>query len=91
MGQLFWFAYWLMPDPHHPDKVIKCIRGPKEDLPALNDEVSRIWQGHFEVVQLNTRDPDKAKGIIADKLASTEGLNNALGRVSWKTPKRVLT
>lgn len=86
MKQTFWYAFWLMTD-ERTGKVLKCIRGPKDNLPELNDEVRRMWSGHFEIIELPYRDPQRAKGIIADKLAQSEGLGNALGKTNWKIPK----
>ena len=92
MVRKYWYAWWLMPNPKDATQILKCIRGPKDDLPSLNDEVRRVWSGHFDVEELETRDPQRAKGILSDKIAQKEGsLNNALGRVSWTSPKKVLT
>ncbi len=89
-GRTYFYAYWLMVSPSDSSKMIKCIRGPKDNIVELNTEVQRMWSGHYEVISLPTRDPNRAKGIISDKLAQSEGsLANALGRASWKGPKRV--
>lgn len=87
MAKEYYYAYWMMVSPSDSSKLIKCIRGPKDNISDLNAEIQHIYSGHYEIITLPYRDPQRAKGIITDKMAQSNGLDDALGKVSWKPPR----
>lgn len=88
MAQKYFFAYWVQTHPDFPEKIIKCVRGPETDQTELLNKVSNIWHGHYEVAEINTRDANKVRTILNDRLTQmAQDLGIALKRFSWTTPR----
>lgn len=58
-----------MPHPTQPNKLINCIRGPKETLEEMQEEVARIYSGKVEFCELPYASLDTARGVLRDKIA----------------------
>ena len=68
----YWWAYWTVynPDKARFDKFIWGWRWTEEDL---RKDILQVYQGNFKTIQLETRDENKARGIINALLAQEQG------------------
>ena len=84
---MHWWAWWVRHNPVSGN-LEKFIRGPKSDLGELNSEVQQMWQGPYEVEQLDTRDPARARSILNDRMALSEGnIDIAIRRFKHRRPE----
>jgi len=64
----YFYAWWTMWD-EKKGRLVNCIRGPKDSRESMIDEVARIYNGTVNYEELDTRDLNKAKGMLRDKIA----------------------
>lgn len=80
----YFYAFGIVPETNK-----KAVAGPfKNEMDAREGAAD---MGEVKIYKFNTRDPDRAKSMIRSKLARTDGIKNALGRMGGrKTPPKEL-